>query len=87
MQYYHQGRNQERLAECYYMLEEYDDLERLACVLPENHKLLPVSDTYQQSVIGGSHRSERLFTASHSLPSSVCVLSGDRPDVCHRGHV
>ncbi|XP_053476198.1 WD repeat-containing protein 35 isoform X1 [Ictalurus furcatus] len=41
VQYYLQGRNQERLAECYYMLEDYDGLERLAGTLPENHKLLP----------------------------------------------
>ncbi|CAG5866211.1 unnamed protein product [Menidia menidia] len=41
VQFYLQGRNQERLAECYYMLEDYDGLERLATDLPENHKLLP----------------------------------------------
>ncbi|XP_053191008.1 WD repeat-containing protein 35 [Scomber japonicus] len=41
VQYYLQGRNQERLAECYYMLEDYDDLERMTILLPENHKLLP----------------------------------------------
>ncbi|KAM8834110.1 WD repeat-containing protein 35 [Synchiropus picturatus] len=40
-QYYIQGRNQGRLAECFYMLEQYDDLERLTSVLPDNHKLLP----------------------------------------------
>ncbi|KAI2522522.1 WD repeat domain 35, partial [Homo sapiens] len=42
VQYYVQGRNQERLAECYYMLEDYEGLENLAISLPENHKLLPV---------------------------------------------
>uniref|UniRef100_A0A5F9CDD7 WD repeat-containing protein 35 n=1 Tax=Oryctolagus cuniculus TaxID=9986 RepID=A0A5F9CDD7_RABIT len=41
VQYYVQGRNQERLAECYYMLEDYEGLENLANSLPENHKLLP----------------------------------------------
>uniref|UniRef100_A0A672HZ34 WD repeat-containing protein 35 n=1 Tax=Salarias fasciatus TaxID=181472 RepID=A0A672HZ34_SALFA len=41
VQYYLQGRNQERLAESYYMLEDYDGLERLTATLPENHKLLP----------------------------------------------
>ncbi|KAM4772218.1 WD repeat-containing protein 35 [Rhinophrynus dorsalis] len=41
VQYYVQGRNQERLAECYYMLEDYNGLEVLASSLPENHKLLP----------------------------------------------
>ncbi|XP_063088248.1 WD repeat-containing protein 35 isoform X3 [Cavia porcellus] len=41
VQYYVQGRNQERLAECYYMLEDFEGLENLANSLPENHKLLP----------------------------------------------
>ncbi|TKC48108.1 hypothetical protein EI555_005264, partial [Monodon monoceros] len=41
VQYYVQGRKQERLAECYYMLEDYEGLENLANSLPENHKLLP----------------------------------------------
>ncbi|KAM6433129.1 WD repeat-containing protein 35 isoform 2-T2 [Rhynochetos jubatus] len=41
VQYYVQGRNQERLAECYYMLEDYQGLEDLANSLPENNKLLP----------------------------------------------
>uniref|UniRef100_A0AAQ4Q112 WD repeat-containing protein 35 n=1 Tax=Gasterosteus aculeatus aculeatus TaxID=481459 RepID=A0AAQ4Q112_GASAC len=40
VQYYVQGRNQERLAECYYMLEDYHGLEKLTAVLPENHQLL-----------------------------------------------
>ena len=40
--YYVQGRNQERLAECYYMLEDYHGLQKMADTLPENHKLLPV---------------------------------------------
>ena len=47
VQYYLQGRNQERLAECYYMLEDYDGLERLTPVLPENHKLLPVGQVFE----------------------------------------
>ncbi|MED6241180.1 WD repeat-containing protein 35 [Ataeniobius toweri] len=41
VQYYLKGRNQERLADCYYRLENYDGLEQLAADLPENHKLLP----------------------------------------------
>jgi WD repeat-containing protein 35 len=41
--YYSQGRNQERLADCYYMLEDYDNLTKLSDGLPENHTLLPVS--------------------------------------------
>ncbi|XP_050408389.2 WD repeat-containing protein 35 [Patella vulgata] len=41
VKYYLRGRNQERLAECYYMLEEYQGLETMVDSLPENHKLLP----------------------------------------------
>uniref|UniRef100_H3CMI1 WD repeat-containing protein 35 n=1 Tax=Tetraodon nigroviridis TaxID=99883 RepID=H3CMI1_TETNG len=41
VQYYLKGRNQERLAECYYMLEDYEGLEQLTSELPENHSLLP----------------------------------------------
>ncbi|XP_033640666.1 WD repeat-containing protein 35-like isoform X1 [Asterias rubens] len=39
--YYLQGNNQERLAECYYMLEDFIGLQKLADSLPENHRLLP----------------------------------------------
>jgi len=46
VKFYLEGRNQERLAECYYMLEDYDGLESLTTDLPENHKLLPVSHTF-----------------------------------------
>lgn len=41
--YYVQGRNQARLAECYYMLEDYIGLEKMINTLPENHALLEVS--------------------------------------------
>lgn len=41
--YYVQGRNQARLAECYYMLEDYYGLEKMVNTLPENHTLLTVS--------------------------------------------
>nr|XP_054760120.1 WD repeat-containing protein 35-like [Lytechinus pictus] len=39
--YYLQGNNQERLAECYYMLEDFGGLNKLSDALPENHLLLP----------------------------------------------
>ncbi|KAK7092123.1 WD repeat-containing protein 35-like isoform X2 [Littorina saxatilis] len=48
--YYVQGRNQERLAECYYMLEDYTGLEKMVNTLPENHKLLPEIAAMFQSV-------------------------------------
>ena len=40
--YYVQGRNQERLAECYYMQEDYEGLRKMVNTLPENHPLLTV---------------------------------------------
>lgn len=40
--YYEQGRNQtQRLADCYYHLEDFEGLEKMASALPENHELLP----------------------------------------------
>jgi len=42
VQYYVQGRNQQRIAKCYYILEDFTGLKTLTNHLPENHKLLPV---------------------------------------------
>nr|XP_009858071.1 WD repeat-containing protein 35 [Ciona intestinalis] len=39
--YYKQGGNQERIAECYFMLEDYDSMSELCDTLPDNHKVLP----------------------------------------------
>lgn len=39
--YYVQGHNEGRLAECYYMMEDYSGLQNLANGLTENHPLLP----------------------------------------------
>ena len=49
--FYVQGNNQERLADCYYVLEDYNGLEKMMKSLPENHKLLP--DIAQQFVSVG----------------------------------
>lgn len=42
IQHYLPGRNHEKLADCYYMMEDYDNLEKLMHSLPDNHKMLPV---------------------------------------------
>ena len=47
MTYYQQGGNQERLAECYYMIEDYDSLAQLAEDLPDDHHLLPVTYLFE----------------------------------------
>uniref|UniRef100_A0A673JJ84 WD repeat-containing protein 35 n=1 Tax=Sinocyclocheilus rhinocerous TaxID=307959 RepID=A0A673JJ84_9TELE len=74
VQYYLQGRNQERLAECYYMLEDYDGLERLANSLPENLKLLP--DIGQMFVtVGMCEQDVRAFLKCNQPKAAVdaCV--------------
>lgn len=43
VQNYVLGRNQERLAKCYYMTDNYKGLKEMTDHLPENHQLLPVS--------------------------------------------
>lgn len=50
--YYVQGNNQERLADCYYMMEDFDGLNKMADALPENHKLLPVRIRKSKSLTG-----------------------------------
>lgn len=72
VQYYLQGRNQERLAECYYMLEDYEGLERLMAELPENHKLLPVRLTFLRE-IRGPQCDTRILKA---IRLRVCRTSG-----------
>uniref|UniRef100_H2ZPD4 WD repeat-containing protein 35 n=1 Tax=Ciona savignyi TaxID=51511 RepID=H2ZPD4_CIOSA len=38
--YYKQGGNQEKIVQCYYMLEDYDAMSELCESLPDNHKVL-----------------------------------------------
>lgn len=40
--YYIRGRNPAKLAECYYYLEDFDNLTKILDMLPENNPLLPV---------------------------------------------
>ncbi|XP_047144990.1 WD repeat-containing protein 35 isoform X1 [Hydra vulgaris] len=40
IQYYTEGRNEDRIIECYYMLEDYKGMSNFAKQLPDNHKLL-----------------------------------------------
>ena len=40
--YYTQAGNLEKMAESHYILEEYEELEKLSNSLPENHPLLEV---------------------------------------------
>lgn len=83
VQYYLKGCNQERLAECYYMLEDYDGLERLTNELPENHKLLPVS-----KILSRSNFMIFLFyyISVRSLQFSI-IVAGARTTFCKCGHV
>eukprot|EP01135_Chromosphaera_perkinsii_P001605 Nk52_evm75s207 gene=Nk52_evmTU75s207 len=38
--YFSQARNQEKMIHCYFMLEDFEGLEKVAQSLPDNHKLL-----------------------------------------------
>lgn len=49
--YYQQGQNQEKLVECYYMLEDYEGLEKIVNNLSENHRLLAVSKSDHKQII------------------------------------
>ena len=40
--YYSKSHNHEKLTECYYLLEDYSQLENLTELLPENSPLLSV---------------------------------------------
>lgn len=42
VQYYIQGRNYAKLAECHYILEDYESLTKILEQLPDNSELLPV---------------------------------------------
>ena len=71
--YYVQGRNQARLAECYYMLEDYNGLEKMVNTLPENHALLTVR-TFSSLKANTTLKGEvsRKF-AVISNPQNVCL--------------
>eukprot|EP00794_Sanderia_malayensis_P012081 gene12081-13325_t len=73
--YYVEGRNQERLAESYYMLEDYDGLEKLVNTLPENHKLLPSIGEMFTSV-GLCEQAVQAFVKSSKVKEAIdcCVL-------------
>ncbi|KAI0210975.1 WD repeat-containing protein 35 [Lamellibrachia satsuma] len=72
--YYIQGRNQERLAECYYMLEDYVGLTQMMMALPENHKLLP--DIAEMFVtVGMCEEAVAAYIKSNKVKSAIdtCV--------------
>ncbi|XP_064652091.1 WD repeat-containing protein 35-like [Lineus longissimus] len=72
--YYVQGRNQERLAECYYMLEDYTGLEKMCQSLPENHALLPeIAKMFV--TVGMCEQSVEAYTKSSQIKMAIdcCV--------------
>ncbi|XP_067931487.1 WD repeat-containing protein 35-like [Watersipora subatra] len=73
--FYVQGNNQERLAECYYVLEDYVGLEKMMKALPENHKLLP--DIALQFVsVGMCEQAVEAYTKCNKMKKAIdaCVL-------------
>jgi len=52
--YYTQGRNQDRLAECFYRLEDYKGLQELSSTLPDGHPLLEVCHMFVTCISHGA---------------------------------
>lgn len=72
--YYVQGRNQARLAECYYMLEDYSGLEKMVNSLPENHALLSeIAGMF--SAVGMCEQAVTAFTKTGKVKQAIdcCV--------------
>lgn len=72
--YYVQGRNQARLAECYYMLEDYSGLEKMVHSLPENHALLSeIAGMF--SAVGMCEQAVTAFTKTGKVKEAIdcCV--------------
>ncbi|ELT97636.1 hypothetical protein CAPTEDRAFT_160931 [Capitella teleta] len=72
--YYVQGRNQVRLAECYYVLEDYTRLKEMMENLPENHKLLPdIAGMF--ATVGMCQESVEAFTKCQRVKAAIdcCV--------------
>ncbi|CAH3191381.1 unnamed protein product [Porites evermanni] len=72
--YYVQGRNQARLAECYYMLEDYSGLEKMVNTLPENHALLSeIAGMF--SAVGMCEQAVTAFTKVRKVKEAIdcCV--------------
>lgn len=74
VKYYVMGNSQERLATCYYMLEDYEALTKLADGLPENHKLL--ADIAEKLVsVGMCVEAVRAFVKCNKVKQAIdcCV--------------
>ncbi|KAJ3153524.1 WD repeat-containing protein 35 [Geranomyces variabilis] len=68
--YYAQGRNFERLAECYYLTEEYDGLEKLINTLPETSDVLrDIADKFVS--VGMVEQAARAFVKAADVKSAV----------------
>ena len=72
--YYQQGQNQEKLVECYYMLEDYEGLEKIVNTLPENHPLLADVGALFQN-IGLSEKAVAAFLKCNRVKEAIdcCV--------------
>jgi len=74
IQYYVEGRNEERIADCYYMLEDFNALEKLVEQLPENHSLLKlIGEMF--GLVGMCKQSVNAFTKCNEMKLAIdtCV--------------
>ena len=71
--YYTLGHCPERLAQCYYNLEDYDHLEQLTDSLPENNPLLPVNLYDSLQIRAYMYLCSHTHTHTHTLSLSLCL--------------
>lgn len=72
--YYQQGQNQDKLVQCFYMLEDYEGLGKMLNALPENHHLLPnIGALFQK--IGMSNEAVIAFLKCNRVKEAIdcCV--------------
>ncbi|TPX61518.1 hypothetical protein PhCBS80983_g01035 [Powellomyces hirtus] len=68
--YYAQGRNFERLAECYYLIEEYDGLEKLISTLPDTSEVLrDIADKFV--TVGMVDQAARAYIKTGDIKAAV----------------
>ena len=74
VQYYEKSRNEEKLVKCYYILEDYDNLESLVDQLQPGDKLLPKIGSMFASVGMGQQAVEAYVKSDHiSAAIDTCV--------------
>lgn len=73
MQYYEKASNTEKLVECYYLLEDYDNLENLIDLLQPNDPLL-ISMGQMFASVGMGKQSVEAFLKCNKISNAIGKL-------------